>query len=54
MILLTLPQSKRYNVFVNLRKRDTHFNPFFNHHYTLEAGKQQSLAKKGKKSTFLN
>jgi hypothetical protein len=50
-ILLTLPPDKRYNFYIN-RHYIKEKNPFFGRNHTLEARRSQSLAKKGKTSTF--
>lgn len=52
LILSTLPQGKRYNVYVNWRKRGQETNPFFGKTHTLEARQAQKQAKQGKPSPF--
>lgn len=52
IILLTIPSTSRYNVYVNWRKREEILNPFFGKTHSQEARHAQSIAKLGKPSTF--
>nr|ALO21054.1 putative GIY-YIG homing endonuclease [Lobochlamys segnis] len=52
-ILLTLAIQQRYNKYTDWRKRGSATNPFYGKTHSLEARKQQSLANKGKPSSFL-
>jgi len=51
-ISLTLPADKRYNVYVNWRKRGSEVNPFYGKQHTIEARKAQSQSKLGQASNF--
>ena len=53
VILLTLSPETRYNIYIN-RKPIQEKNPFFNKRHTIEARTLQSLAKKGRLSSFKN
>ncbi len=52
IILLILEPNKRYNVYINWKKRDQKLNPFFNKKHSFEARNAQSFLKKGKISPF--
>lgn len=52
IILLTFPSKARYNVYVNWRKRNHMFNPFFGKTHSKKARHAQSIAKLEKPSTF--
>jgi group I intron endonuclease len=51
-ILLTLPPEKRYNKYTNWRKRPNELNPFYGKTHTKKAREEQSIANKGKPSSF--
>jgi hypothetical protein len=51
-ILLTLPETLRYNMYSNWRVRDSSTNPFFGKLHTAEAKEVQSRANKNKTSSF--
>ena len=51
-VLSTLPQEKRYNVYVDWHKREPESNPFYGRRHTSEARAALSEARKGVASNF--
>lgn len=52
IILSTLPEKNRYNVFTNWRERGSLMNPFYGKKHSPETKAELSLAKKGQPSPF--